>query len=69
MVRLEINYERTLELYSFYVPCSLVPCIDQTCIGSTDLVIGQAEKIVVLKLVPVHMGVSCLALCMLVFRI
>lgn len=50
-------------------PCSLVPCIDQTFIGSTDLVIGQAEKIVVLILVPVHMGVSCLALCMLVFRI
>ena len=50
-------------------PCSLVPCIDQTFIGSTDLVIGQAEKVVVLILVPVHMGVSCLALCMLVFRI
>ena len=50
-------------------PCSLVPCIDQTFIGSTDLVIGQAEKIVVLILVPVHMGVSCLALSMLVFRI
>ena len=49
-------------------PCSLVPCIDQT-FGSTDLVIGQAEKIVFLILVPVHMGVSCLALCMLVFRI
>ena len=50
-------------------PCSLVPCIDQTFIGSTDLVIEQVEKIVVLILVPVHMGVSCLALCMLVFRI
>ena len=50
-------------------PCSLVPCIDQTFIGSTDLVIEQVEKIVVLILVPVDIGVSCLALCMLVFRI
>ena len=31
-------------------PCSLVPCIDQTFIGSTDLVIGQAEKIVVFNI-------------------